>query len=77
MLTTCLKEYWSNVIAITMNEPFDDGNAYPLPFNWTLLAQKYDTHSPRSHQHHGNSDPICNRLRGIHGLVDKFSSRMG
>ena len=42
-LTACLKEYWSNVIAITTHEPFDDGNAYPLPFDWTLLARKYDT----------------------------------
>ena len=43
ILTTCLKEYWSNVIAITTHKPFDDGNAYPLPFDWTLLARKYDT----------------------------------
>ena len=42
-LTACLKECWSNVIAITTHEPFDDGNAYPLPFDWTLLARKYDT----------------------------------
>lgn len=42
-LTACLKEYWSNVVAITTHQPYDDGNAYPLPFDWTLLARKYDT----------------------------------
>ena len=43
VLTACLKEYWSNVMAITTHVPFDNGNAYPLPFDWTLLARKYDT----------------------------------